>query len=453
MKLIVVGTGYVGLVTGTCLADAGNYVTCVDTDTEKVESLRQGRVPFYEPELPDLILRNVAANRLRFTAHLPTDFHDIDVVFIAVGTPPRKNGEADLSAVESVAASLAAADPPPRLVVIKSTVPVGTGSRLQLLFNKRTGGATSVANNPEFLREGAAVADFNYPDRIVVGATDEESSETLKKLYAPLVRTLHPILVMSRESAEMTKYAANCLLASRISFMNEIANLCHATGASVTEVRGGMGFDSRIGFRYLFAGVGYGGSCFPKDVQALAAVGRQVGVPVDMLESIHAVNERQKRNLAERLIEYFDGSIAGRTIGVWGLAFKPKTDDVREAPAMTIIRMLLAAGAKVQVYDPVAMESARRELGDRVSYARTNLEALDGADALVVVTEWQEFRTLDFGQMRRRMRGRAVFDGRNLYHGDELASEGFDYFSMGHADVHTSVDESGAGLAGLREQS
>ena len=338
------GTGYVGLVTGTCLADAGNYVTCVDSNVQKVESLQRGEVPFYEPELPDLIVRNVTAGRLRFSTCLGDDFSEIDVVFIAVGTPPQEDGQADLSAVDGVAAQLTAASAPPRLVVIKSTVPVGTASRLQQFFDKRTDGLTRVVSNPEFLREGAAVMDFNYPDRIVLGATDAAASEKLKKLYAPFVRTLHPILVMSRESAEMTKYAANCLLASRISFMNEIANLCHATGASVTEVRGGMGFDSRIGFRYLFAGAGYGGSCFPKDVVALAAVGRELGVPVDMLDSIHVVNHRQKRNLAERLIGYFGGSCRGKTVAVWGLAFKPKTDDVREAPALTIIEMLLEIG-------------------------------------------------------------------------------------------------------------
>ncbi len=451
MRLVVVGTGYVGLVTGTCLADAGNYVNCVDKDLLKVETLQRGQVPFYEPELPDLIVRNVSAGRLRFSSCLPDDFATIDIVFVAVGTPPKENGEADLSAVEAVAEELAAAKIPPRLVVVKSTVPVGTGNRLQSLFDKRTGGTTSVASNPEFLREGAAVADFSYPDRIVVGSTDAQAAETLRKLYEPFVRTLHPVLIMSRESAEMTKYASNCLLATRISFMNEVANLCQATGASVTEVRGGMGFDSRIGFRYLFAGAGYGGSCFPKDVQALAAIGRQQGVPVGLLESVHAVNQRQKQLLGQRVIDYFGGSCAGRTVAVWGLAFKPRTDDTREAPALTIIEMLLAAGATVQVFDPVAMDNARAELGDRVAYRSNNLEALDGADALVVVTEWQEFRTLDFEQMRQLMRGRAVFDGRNLYSGQEMATQGFDYFSIGHPDVLVTGHRPAAGPPGGKE--
>jgi UDPglucose 6-dehydrogenase len=293
----------------------------------------------------------------------------------------------------------------------------------------------AVVSNPEFLREGSAVADFNYPDRIVVGTPDSAAAEVLHGLYAPFVRTLHPILVMSRESAEMTKYAANCLLASRVSFMNEMANLCLALGADATEVRTGMGFDSRIGFRHLFPGVGYGGSCFPKDVRALAYLGERHGVAVSMLRAVHEVNEAQKRQLAERLIAYFGGTLSGRTVAVWGLAFKPRTDDVREAPALVIVDLLLAAGATVQVYDPVATECVRREYGDRLVYAARNLDALDGADALVVVTEWQEFRTLDFDELRSRMKRVVIFDGRNLYDRRETARQGAVHFSIGRADV------------------
>jgi len=436
MKLVVVGTGYVGLVTGACLSETGNHVVCVDRDKAKVATLHKGKVPFYEPGLGELIERNSRAGRLSFTTRLSDGLGDADVVFIAVGTPPTDDGEADLSQVMAAAEELAAAPEPPPIVVVKSTVPIGTGRALQELFDRRTGGKVRVAGNPEFLREGAAVRDFNYPDRIVIGTPDIDVAETLKKLHAPFVRTLHPILVMSRESAEMTKYAANCLLASRVSFMNEMANLCQALGADVTEVRTGIGFDSRIGFRHLFPGVGYGGSCFPKDVQALAHLGRSLGVPVEMLDATHQINERQKRLMAERVIDYFGGSCKGRTVAIWGLTFKPQTDDVREAPALVIIRLLLDAGATVRAYDPVGMERVRGVFGSRIICSPSGMEALDGADAVVVVTEWNEFRTLDVPEMRARMKQVVVFDGRNLYDRDDMAREGVVHFSVGRADVN-----------------
>jgi len=436
MRLAVLGTGYVGLVTGACLSETGNHVVCIDRDKAKVATLRAGKVPFYEPGLGELIERNVRAGRLSFTTRSADGLEGAEIVFIAVGTPPMDDGEADLSQVMAAAEELAAAPKPPPIVVVKSTVPVGTGRTLQELFDRRTGGKVRVAGNPEFLREGAAVRDFNYPDRIVIGTPDADVALALKKLHGPFVRTLHPILVMSRESAEMTKYAANCLLASRVSFMNEMANLCLALGADVTEVRTGIGFDSRIGFRHLFPGVGYGGSCFPKDVQALAHLGRSLGVRVDLLEATHAVNERQKRQVAERVIRYFGGSCKGRTLAVWGLTFKPQTDDVREAPALVIIQLLLDAGAAIRAYDPVGMERVRELFGGRITCAPSGMEALDGADALIVVTEWNEFRTLDVPEMRARMKRVVVFDGRNLYDRDEMAREGVVHFSVGRADVN-----------------
>ncbi len=436
MNLVVIGSGYVGLVTGACLAETGNHVVCVDRDPEKLAMLRAGRVPFYEPGLGELFQRNERAGRLRFTDDLAGSLAGTDAAFIAVGTPPRDDGEADLSQVMAVAEALASAKEAPGVVVVKSTVPVGTGARLQELFDREIGGRVRVVSNPEFLREGAAVSDFNYPDRIVIGTPDEEAAELLKKLYAPFVRTLHPILVMERESAEMTKYAANCLLASRISFMNEMANLCGALGAEATEVRTGIGFDSRIGFRHLFPGVGYGGSCFPKDVRALIHLGRKQGVPVEMLEATHGVNERQKRQLAERMLAYFGGTCEGRTVAVWGVTFKPRTDDIREAPALTIIERLLEAGARVRAYDPVGLERLRKVFGDRVTCAGSSLEAVDGADALAVVTEWNEFRTLDVDALRARMKRVVLFDGRNLYDPEEMRREGVVHFSIGRADVN-----------------
>jgi len=437
MRIVVVGAGYVGLVTGTCLAETGNHVVCVDKDRDKVRLLGEGKVPFYEAGLAELMERNVRAGRLVFAGTLadPDVIGAAEVVFIAVGTPPKDDGQADLSAVMAVAEEIAAARKPPPLVVVKSTVPVGTCARLQVLLDDRTGGRTQVASNPEFLREGAAVRDFNYPDRIVIGTPHEQAAAVLKRLYAPFVRTLHPILVMSRESAEMTKYAANCLLAARISFMNEMANLSRALGASVSEVRTGIGFDDRIGLRHLFPGVGYGGSCFPKDVLAMTHLGRTHGVEVRMLQATHQVNERQKRQLAERLIEHFGGSCKGRTIAAWGVTFKPQTDDLRDAPALAIIDMLLEAGAVVQAYDPLGLDRLRALYAERVVYASSGLAALDGADALVVVTEWNEFRTLDFDELRRRMKNLVIFDGRNLYNRDEMRREGVTHFSIGHRDI------------------
>jgi UDPglucose 6-dehydrogenase len=435
MKLAVVGAGYVGLVTGVCFAETGHHVACLDCDRDKVETLRAGRVPFYEPGLAELLDRNLRAGRLRFTADPADALAAAEIAFLAVGTPATPTGDVDLTAVNQVAESIAALPDPPPLVVIKSTVPVGGSARLQALFDRRCPGRVRVASNPEFLREGAAVNDFNFPDRIVIGTPDPDVAAALKRLYAPFVRTLHPILVMSRESAEMTKYAANGLLASRLSFINEIANLCRALGADVAEVRTGLGFDSRIGLQYLFPGVGYGGSCFPKDVQALARLGRAAGVPCDLLEAGHAVNERQKRQLAERAIAFFGGSCCGRTFALWGLTFKPRTDDLRDAPALTIINLLLDAGAALRVYDPVGLDRARAILGDRVAYASSSLDAASGADALFVITEWSEFRSLDLPELRRRMKSLVIFDGRNMYNRDDLRRAGAAYFSIGQPDL------------------
>jgi UDPglucose 6-dehydrogenase len=437
MKIVVIGSGYVGLVTGACLAEAGNHLVCVDRDSARLDALAAGGVPFYEPGLGELIERNVRARRLEFRGRIADALAGADLAFLAVGTPPKPDGEADLSQVMAAAEDLAAAADTPPVVVVKSTVPVGTCTRLQALFDRRPGRRTAVVSNPEFLREGSAVNDFNYPDRIVIGTDDAAAADVLRRLYAPFVRTLHPILVMSRESSEMTKYAANCLLAARVSLMNEIANLCRALGADAMEVRTGLGFDPRIGFPHLFPGVGYGGSCFPKDVQALAHLGRAVGVRVDLLQATHEVNERQKRQLAERLIAYFGGSLQGRIVAVWGLTFKPRTDDIRESPALTIIDLLLAAEAKLCVYDPVGMDRVRELYGERLSYAPSNLDALDGAEALVVVTEWQEFRTLDFEAMRQRMKRLVICDGRNLYSREDMQKAGAVHLSIGRADVGT----------------
>jgi UDPglucose 6-dehydrogenase len=439
MRIVVVGAGYVGLVTGACLADTGHHVVCVDTDAARLAELRRGRAPFYEAGLNDLLDRNLRAGRLEFDDTLSGRLAEAELVFIAVGTPSLDDGGADLTAVMSVAREIASSQRPPRIVVVKSTVPIGTCAALQALFDEQTGGRVLVASNPEFLREGVAVRDFNYPDRIVIGAAHEEAASVLRKLYAPFVRTLHPILVMSRESAEMTKYASNCLLASRISFMNEMANLSRALGADIGEVRMGMGFDHRIGFPHLFPGVGYGGSCFPKDVQAMIRLGESHGVEVRMLRATHEVNVAQRRQLAERLIAYFGGSCRGRTIALWGVTFKPQTDDLRESPALVIIDLLLAAGATIRAYDPLGLDRLRQLYGDRIGYATGSLDALNGADALAVVTEWNEFRTLDPAELRRRMKRLAIFDGRNLYDRQEMRREGIAYFSIGHPDIDTPV--------------
>ncbi|GIW39858.1 MAG: UDP-glucose 6-dehydrogenase [Candidatus Binatia bacterium] len=435
MKLCVVGTGYVGLVAGTCFAESGNDVVCVDIDAEKVGQLRRGTVPIYEPGLEELVRRNLEAGRLDFTTDLRDAVRRSLLCFLAVGTPEAEDGGADLSGIFGAAAQIAEAMDGYRVIVTKSTVPVGTSEKIRELVASRTRHEFDVASNPEFLKEGAAIEDFMKPDRVIIGCRGPRAIELLRELYAPFVRTEHPILVMSPESAEMTKYAANALLAARISLINEIANLCERTGAEVDDVRRGVGFDRRIGHHFLFPGVGYGGSCFPKDVRALIRTANQHGLPFRLLEAVEEVNERQKGILAEKVLSHFGGNVEGKRLAVWGLAFKPRTDDMRQAPSITIVGRLLEAGAELHVHDPEAMREARKIFGDRVVYHRVNYEALEGADALLLVTEWNQYRRPDFERMRRLMRQPVIFDGRNVYDPAEMREFGFVYYSIGRAPI------------------
>ena len=435
MKIGVVGTGYVGLVTGTCFADSGNTVTCLDIDAEKIARLKRGEVPIYEPGLEELVERNAAAGRLRFTTDTTAAIRDAEVVFLAVGTPPAADGSADLSALWKVVDSIASHLRSDAIVVTKSTVPVGTCAGIEKQLEARTGRKCRVASNPEFLKEGAAIEDFQKPDRVVVGVRTADVAEILRGLYLPFLRTENPFLVMSPESSEMTKYVANALLATKISFINEVANLCERMEADIDDVRRGIGHDSRIGFAFLFPGAGYGGSCFPKDVQALAAMARSKGVQPRILTAVHETNLAQKRVLGEKIAAHFAGGLAGRRVAVWGLAFKPRTDDVRDAPSIDLIDRLLAGGAEVSAHDPEAMPNVRAVYGDRIRFAATPLEALDGADCLAIVTEWGDYRRPDFDEMARRMRNPVIFDGRNLYQPAEMRSRGFSYFAIGKAPV------------------
>jgi UDPglucose 6-dehydrogenase len=431
MRIAVVGAGYVGLVAGTCFAETGHEVVLVEVDAGKIACLEQGRVPFYEPGLAELLARNLREGRLSFTTELAPAVARAEVVFIAVGTPQSHDGSADLSAVLAVADQLGRAMVGPLVVVCKSTVPVGTAAQVRAAVEARSEHPVSVVSNPEFLKEGAAVDDFLRPDRVVIGTEDERARRIMGDLYAPFVRTGNPILYMDNASAEMTKYCANGLLAARISFMNEIALLCDAVGADVDSVRLGVGSDARIGHAFLFPGVGYGGSCFPKDVRALARTGEQHGVDMQLLAATDRANERQKHLLARRIVERFGSDLSGRCFAIWGLAFKPRTDDVREAPALVIIADLLAAGAAVRVYDPEAMDTARAQLGDDVTWCQTNYAACEGADALVVVTEWNEFRRPDFERIGRLLRSPVVFDGRNVYDPERMRALGFEHVSIG----------------------
>ena len=435
MKIAMIGTGYVGLVTGTCLADSGNEVTCVDIDQAKVERLEQGQIPIYEPGLSELVLRNADAGRLRFTTKTAEAVGSAKLVFIAVGTPtserPEDKGAADLTylwrAVEGFAPHLK----PDAIVVVKSTVPVGTNTKIYSRLRELTGRECNVASNPEFLKEGAAVNDFQYPDRVVVGVRNEQAQETLAELYAPFLRTDKPFLVMTPESAELTKYVANALLSTKISFINEMANLCEKLGGDINDVRRGIGHDRRIGFAFLFPGVGYGGSCFPKDVRALAHLTRQVGLEPLLLDAVDEVNNRQKHVLENKIQQHFGGQLKGKLIAIWGLAFKPKTDDIREAPALVLIDYLLEQGARVAVHDPEAMENVKKVYGERIVYGHLPMDVLEGADALAINTEWGEFRNPDFDEIRRRMRTPVIFDGRNLYEPDTMREHGFTYYSIG----------------------
>jgi UDPglucose 6-dehydrogenase len=430
VKIGVVGTGYVGLVVGTCLAENGNTVICVDADASKVEALRRGEIPIYEPGLEEMIPRNVREERLVFTTDLDRAVKASDILFIAVGTPQDEDGSADLTHVLDVAAAIGKAMNGPKIVINKSTVPVGTAARVKAEVAKHTKHPVSVVSNPEFLKEGAALDDFLRPDRVVIGTDDPKVEAVMRELYEPFVRTGNPILVMDPPSAELTKYAANAMLATRISFMNEIANLCDRVGADVRHVRLGMGTDARIGSSFLFPGVGYGGSCFPKDVTALLHMGREHGAELNVVGAVDRTNEAQKSILLPRLSEYL-GGLEGKVIGVWGIAFKPRTDDIREAPALTLIEGILARGGRVQAYDPKALGPARRVLGDRVTWCAKGYDAAEGADALLVVTEWNEFREPDFDRLKRIMRRPAIFDGRNIYNPKTLRDLGFHYAGIG----------------------
>jgi UDPglucose 6-dehydrogenase len=435
MKIAVIGTGYVGLVTGTCFADSGNEVTCVDIDRQKIERLEQGKIPIYEPGLAELVERNIADERLHFTIDLASAVRSAKLIFLAVGTPSAADGSADLSNLWAVVDSLAPHLPMRAIVVTKSTVPVGTNSRIFARLRERTGRDCLVASNPEFLKEGAALDDFTKPDRVVVGVREPDTAKILQELYAPFLRTDHPFLVMSPESAEMTKYVANALLATKISFINELANLCEHMEADINDVRRGIGHDSRIGFAFLFPGVGYGGSCFPKDVRALQAMAQRYQVEPRILAAVDEVNNRQKFVLYQKISRAFPGGLKGKSVAVWGLAFKPRTDDIREAPALVLIDQLLADGAKVHVHDPEAMDNVRRQYGDRLEYAEHPYDALEGADALAIATEWKQFLRPDFEEMRSRMKTPLIFDGRNLYEPAQVKAAGFSYHCIGRVPV------------------
>ena len=430
MNVAVVGTGYVGLVVGAGLAEMGNVVVCADLDAGKIQRLRRGEIPIYEPGLEPLVMRNEADGRLAFTTDVGEAVEKSDVVFIAVGTPPDEDGSADLTHVLEVADTIGRHMNRPKVVVTKSTVPVGTAGKVRAAVAARTTVPFHVASNPEFLKEGAAVQDFMKPDRIVLGVESSEAEAALRELYEPFVRSGNPILFMDIASAEVTKYAANAMLAARIALMNQFAALCERVGADIDDVRGGVGADPRIGKAFLFPGPGYGGSCFPKDVKALCASGRSVGARQDVLECVDASNERQKRVPLEKL-ERALGTLAGATVAVWGLAFKAQTDDMREAASLVVIEGLLAAGAAVRVHDPKAQDEARRRLGDRVVYVNQRYDALRGADALVVLTEWQEYRVLDHARALGLMRRPVVVDARNLYEPARMRRHGFTYDSIG----------------------
>jgi UDPglucose 6-dehydrogenase len=432
MNIAVVGTGYVGLVTGTCFAETGNHVICVDIDVEKVERLRKGNLPIYEPGLEVIFERNTRQGRLHFTTQLEEAIKDAEVIFLALPTPPGEDGSADLSYILGVAADLSEIITDYKVIVDKSTVPVGTGERVYSVLAKKLDTALfDVVSNPEFLREGVAVEDFLKPDRVVIGSSSEKASNIMKDLYDPFVRQGNPIYFMDLRSAEMTKYAANSYLAARISFMNEIANLCDKVGANVEMVRKGMGSDSRIGKRFLFPGVGFGGSCFPKDVQALAKTAAQHDYDFKILDAVLNVNQTQRLKIADMIDTYLEGKIAGKTIALWGLAFKPNTDDIREAPALYTIDALLAAGATVKVFDPEAMENISAIYEDRLLYAEDQYEALIGADLLAIVTEWSVFRTPSFKVMKELLKNPVIFDGGNLYDLGKMEKEGFEFYSIG----------------------
>jgi UDPglucose 6-dehydrogenase len=438
VKITIIGTGYVGLVSGACFADLGNDVLCVDVDEKKVATLNAGGIPIYEPGLEQMVRHNVTAGRLRFTTDMQESVAHGAVQFIAVGTPPDQDGSADMRHVLAAARNIGRCMTEYRVVVDKSTVPVGTAERVQAVIDeelKRRGADIdfSVVSNPEFLKEGAAVADFMRPDRVVVGSSDERATQAMRQLYNPILRNHDRLLVMDPRSAELTKYAANAMLATRISFMNELANLAEKVGANIESVRHGIGSDQRIGYHFLYAGVGYGGSCFPKDIQALQHTAGEYGMNLTIVDAVEKVNRTQKQRILEKVRLRFGEHLDGKTFAIWGLSFKPNTDDMREAPSRVVINGLLSRGASVQVYDPVAMGEARRiyEKEPAVKFASSTTATLDGADALIIVTEWKEFRSPDFDDMKKRLRSPVVFDGRNLYDPVHMHKAGIEYFSVG----------------------
>ena len=435
MKIAVVGTGYVGLVTGTCFAETGNQVICVDIDERKVEKLNNGIIPIYEPGLDVLFWRDVGEGGLEFTAGVMDGIKGAEVIFLALPTPPGEDGSADLKYILKVASDLGPILSQYVVVVDKSTVPVGTAEKVRAHIAEGAQIDFDVVSNPEFLREGVAVEDFMKPDRVVIGTRSDKAKSVMNKLYAPLVRQGNPVIFMDERSAEMTKYAANAFLATKITFMNEIANLCEKVGANVDDIRRGIGTDSRIGKRFLFAGIGYGGSCFPKDVQALAKTAQEYDYDFKVLESVMTVNNLQKTKLLPQIKDYFGDDLKGKTFAVWGLAFKPYTDDIREAPALDNIRALLAEGAKVTAYDPEAMDNVRNIVGTQINYAHTQYAALDDADALIIMTEWPLFRTPDFEKMNLLLKNKVIFDGRNVYELETMEEMGYTYYSIGRQAV------------------
>lgn len=435
MKIVVVGTGYVGLVTGTCLAETGNEVICVDIDKQKVEKMKNGIVPIYEPHLDVIFERNIKQNRLSFTTDLESAVKDATIIFLALPTPPGEDGSADLSYVIGVAEKLGKIITNYKVIIDKSTVPVGTAEKVHAAVAKNAKVDFDIVSNPEFLREGFAVDDFLKPDRVVIGTTSTRAKDLLNELYKPYVRQGNPIIFMDEKSAELTKYAANAFLATKITFMNEIANFCEKVGADVDAVRAGIGSDTRIGKRFLFPGIGYGGSCFPKDVQALAKSGIEAGYDFKILESVMKVNQDQKTALMPKILEHYNGDIKGKKIALWGLAFKPDTDDIREAPALYLIDELLAAGATISAYDPEAMSNVQELIGDKINFSLSAYDACKGADLLVIATEWSVFRTPDFSKLKEKLNDLVIFDGRNLYDLPMMEKENFTYVSIGRNKV------------------
>lgn len=436
MKISVIGTGYVGLVTGTCLAETGNEVVCVDIDRAKVEKMRNGIVPIYEPHLDILFERNIKANRLTFTTSLDEGLEHGDIIFLALPTPEDEDGSADLSYVLNVSEEIGRKIKEYKVIVDKSTVPVGTAEKVRGVIAKNASCEFDVVSNPEFLREGFAVDDFLKPERIVVGSSSERATKLMEKLYSPFVRSGNPIIIMDEKSAELTKYAANSFLATKITFMNEIANYCEKVGADVDMVRAGMGTDSRIGKRFLFPGIGYGGSCFPKDVKALQKAGKDKNFDFKILNSVIEINSAQKTILLPKIVQYFNNDLKGKTIAIWGLAFKPETDDIREAPSIDMMEALLKKGANLQVFDPEAMKNIEKRFGDKLKYSESMYSALEGADALLICTEWSIFRTPNYNKLKGLLKNSVIFDGRNLYNINDMEAEGFTYVSVGRKAVN-----------------